>query len=96
MSNYVPFRELDSIRTSLLERYRCINLWVKCLALYHCTADHSLISLGWLPLVDYPLCYTNSVRPSYTIADCGHAIRPIETILLSLESPNILILFDHS
>ena len=38
-----------------------------------------------------PICYTNSVRLSGTRVDCGHTVRPIETILVSLESPNILV-----
>ena len=37
------------------------------------------------------ICYTNSVRLSVTRVDCGHTVRPIETILVSLESPNILV-----
>ena len=32
-----------------------------------------------------------SVRLSVTRVDCGHTVRPIETILVSLESPNILV-----
>ena len=32
-----------------------------------------------------------SVCLSVTRVDCGHTVRPIETILVSLESPNILI-----
>ena len=32
-----------------------------------------------------------SVCLSVTRVDCGHTVRPIETILVSLESPNILV-----
>lgn len=44
------------------------------------------------PLVIHPLCYGNSVCLSATLVICNYTSESIETVLVSLESPNILII----
>ena len=52
--------------------------------------DKNLVFFG-TTVPGLSLCHASFVGLSYTLVICDHTFQPIETILVSLESPNILV-----